>query len=73
MNSRKLSTLLIIYVISLAVLSHSGVEAARFLPEDFAGVKRMDTYSSVYHKAKFAMSYWLQRLASGPSPQGPGH
>ncbi|KAL4388052.1 hypothetical protein GQ457_09G014130 [Hibiscus cannabinus] len=73
MDSKKLSSLLIIFVISLAVLSHVSVEAARVLPEDLADVHGLDTYSSVYHKAKFTMSYWLQRLASGPSPQGPGH
>ena len=73
MNSRKLSTLLVIFVISMAVLSHVGVEATRVLPEDFAKVNHLDTYSSVYQKAKFTMSYWLERLASGPSPQGPGH
>ncbi|KAK8519481.1 hypothetical protein V6N13_133404 [Hibiscus sabdariffa] len=70
MNSRKLSTLLFIFVVSVAVLSQVGVEAARVLPEDFAAVNHLGT---VYHKAKFSMSYWLQRLASGPSPQGPGH
>ncbi|XVF29499.1 hypothetical protein REPUB_Repub15cG0126200 [Reevesia pubescens] len=73
MNSRKLSSLLIILVISLAVMSHVGVEATRVLPEDFAKANHLDTYSSVYHKAKFTMSYWLQRLDSGPSPEGPGH
>ncbi|XWS13163.1 hypothetical protein CRYUN_Cryun36dG0014000 [Craigia yunnanensis] len=73
MNSRKLSTLLIIFVISVTVLSHVGVEATRVLPEDFAKANHLDTYSSVYQKAKFTMSYWLERLDSGPSPQGPGH
>ncbi|XVF37613.1 hypothetical protein REPUB_Repub20aG0024600 [Reevesia pubescens] len=73
MNSRKLSTLLIFFVISVAVLSHVGVEATRVLPEDFAKTDHLDTYSSVYQKAKFTMSYWLQQLDSGPSPQGPGH
>ncbi|GMI92997.1 Precursor of PAMP-induced peptide 1 [Hibiscus trionum] len=69
MHSRKLSAVLIIFVISVVVLSHVGVEAARVLPEDFAHVNHLDTY----HRVKFTMSYWLQRLASGPSPQGPGH
>ncbi|KAL4291802.1 hypothetical protein GQ457_14G001170 [Hibiscus cannabinus] len=70
--SRKLGTLLSIFVVSVAVLSQVrvGVEAARVLPEDFAAVNHLDT---VYHKAKFSMSYWLQRLASEHSPQGPGH
>ncbi|KAE8696306.1 hypothetical protein F3Y22_tig00110676pilonHSYRG00385 [Hibiscus syriacus] len=73
MNSRKLSSLLIILVISVAILSHGGVEATRVLGEDFARANHLDTYSSVYEKAKFTMSCWLERLASGPSPRGPGH
>ncbi|KAE8663086.1 membrane-associated 30 kDa protein [Hibiscus syriacus] len=71
MNSRKPSSLLIIFIISMAVLSQ--IEAARVLPKDFAAVNRLDTYSTVYHKAKFTVSCWIQRLASGPSSQGPGH
>ncbi|KAJ4723636.1 Transmembrane protein [Melia azedarach] len=76
MNSRNVSTVLIILVISLAVLSHVGVEATRVMPEDFAKANHLETYSSppsVYEQAKFTMSFWLQRLASGPSPKGPGH
>ncbi|MBA0870054.1 hypothetical protein Goshw_007271 [Gossypium schwendimanii] len=73
MNSRKLNTLLIIFVISVAILSHVGVEATRVLAEDFAKANHLETYSSVYEKAKFTMSCWLERLASGPSPRGPGH
>ncbi|OMP03882.1 hypothetical protein COLO4_10135 [Corchorus olitorius] len=74
MDSRKVSSVLIILVIWVAVVSHVGVEASRVLPEDFAKANHLDTYSSVmYQKARFTMSYWLQRLASGPSPQGPGH
>ncbi|KAE8663085.1 hypothetical protein F3Y22_tig00113123pilonHSYRG00270 [Hibiscus syriacus] len=73
MNSRKLSTFLIIFVISVAISSHVRVEATRVLGEDFAEANHLETYSSVYEKAKFTMSCWLQRLASGPSPRGPGH
>ncbi|KAE8694879.1 hypothetical protein F3Y22_tig00110764pilonHSYRG00020 [Hibiscus syriacus] len=75
MNSRKVSTLLIIFVMSVAILSHGhgGVEATRVLGEDFARANHLETYSSVYEKAKFTMSCWVQRLASGPSPRGPGH
>ncbi|MBA0570406.1 hypothetical protein Golob_004069 [Gossypium lobatum] len=57
----------------LAILSHVGVEATRVLAEDFAKANHLETYSSVYEKAKFTMSCWLERLASGPSPRGPGH
>ncbi|WRX21271.1 hypothetical protein QQP08_013758 [Theobroma cacao] len=53
--------------------SQAGVEATRVLPEDFAEANNLETYSSVYEKAKLTMSCWLQRLASGPSPRGPGH
>ncbi|TYG50064.1 hypothetical protein ES288_D10G146000v1 [Gossypium darwinii] len=73
MNSRKLNTLLIIFVISMAILSHVEVEATRVLAEDFSKANHLETYSSVYEKAKFTMSCWLERLASGPSPRGPGH
>ncbi|XWS22164.1 hypothetical protein CRYUN_Cryun29cG0011300 [Craigia yunnanensis] len=73
MNSRKVNTLLIIFVISVAILSQVQVEATRVLPEDFTQANHLETYSSVYEKAKFTMSCWLERLASGPSPRGPGH
>ncbi|KAE8696305.1 membrane-associated 30 kDa protein [Hibiscus syriacus] len=73
MNSRKLSSLLIILVISTAILNHGGVEATRVLGEDFARANHLETYSSVYEKAKLTMSCRLVRLASGPSPRGPGH
>ncbi|GLT56566.1 hypothetical protein SLA2020_296000 [Shorea laevis] len=71
MASRKLSTLLLVLVVAVAVLSC--VEATRVLPEDFAEANHLETYSSVYEKAKSTMSCWLGRLASGPSPKGPGH
>ncbi|KAK9205792.1 hypothetical protein WN943_016062 [Citrus x changshan-huyou] len=76
MNSRKVSALLIILVISVVVLSHVGVEATRVLPDDFAKANHLNTFSSppsVYEKAKLKMSFWFERLASGPSPKGPGH
>ncbi|XVF84323.1 hypothetical protein PTKIN_Ptkin17bG0027700 [Pterospermum kingtungense] len=75
MNSRRvINTLLIIFVISVAILSQVRVEATRVLPEGFAKGNHLETYSSsVYEKAKFTMSCWLERLASGPSPRGPGH
>ncbi|XVE84442.1 hypothetical protein DITRI_Ditri17bG0014600 [Diplodiscus trichospermus] len=73
MNSRKVDTLLIILVVLVAILSQVRVEATRVLPEDFAKANNLETYSSVYEKAKFTMSCWFERLASGPSPRGPGH
>ncbi|PKI63789.1 hypothetical protein CRG98_015773 [Punica granatum] len=51
--------------------SSSMVEASRVLPEDFARSNHLA--SVVYEKARFAMGSWLQQLASGPSPKGPGH
>ncbi|KAK8972439.1 hypothetical protein V6N11_018627 [Hibiscus sabdariffa] len=52
----------------------SGVEATRVLAEEFGRGNHLQTYSSsVYQKAKFTMSCWLERLASGPSPRGAGH
>ncbi|KAE8076600.1 hypothetical protein FH972_015237 [Carpinus fangiana] len=69
MNFRKTRALLIIFVIYVAILSHPRVEAARVLPSaDHADV--VETYSSVYEKAKLNMAYWLERLPSGPSPGG---
>ncbi|KAJ0467391.1 putative PAMP-induced secreted peptide 1 [Helianthus annuus] len=65
-------TLLVILVIFISVVSPLVVEG-RVLSEDFAGANHLATYSTVYEKAKNGMSFWLQRLASGPSPRGPGH
>ncbi|CAN6580518.1 hypothetical protein ACFX13_032686 [Malus domestica] len=77
MTFQKMSSLLlIIFVLSVAILVSQGpVEASRVLSEDFASANHLETYSSpsVYEKAKFTMEFWLERLASGPSPKGPGH
>ncbi|KAK9997426.1 hypothetical protein SO802_022112 [Lithocarpus litseifolius] len=73
MNSRKTSTLLIFFVICVAILSHAGVEATRVLFEDFGNANQLETHSHIYVKAKDIMAYWLQRLSSGPSPGGEGH
>ncbi|POO01999.1 Transmembrane protein [Trema orientale] len=74
MNFQKKSTLFVVLTITLVILSSAGVEASRVLSEDFAGGSHLQTYSSsVYEKAKFTMACWLERLASGPSPRGPGH
>ncbi|KAE8076601.1 hypothetical protein FH972_015238 [Carpinus fangiana] len=69
MSFRKTSTLLIIFVISVAILSHARVEAARVL----ASANQLETYSFVYEGAKLNMAYWLERLSSGPSNGGDGH
>ncbi|KAE8076617.1 hypothetical protein FH972_015254 [Carpinus fangiana] len=73
MNFRKSITLLIIFVIVVAIFDHGcRVEASRVLSEDFASVNHLHTYSSFYDKAKRNMAFWLERLPSGPSP-GAGH
>ena len=70
---------LVAVVICLAIfMSHnqSGVEASRVLrgSEDFARANHLQSYtSSAYEQAKNTMAFWLQCLASGPSPKGPGH
>ncbi|KAK7826549.1 hypothetical protein CFP56_032100 [Quercus suber] len=73
MNFRNSSTLLIIFVICVAILNHGGVEATRVLSEDFSNSNSLETDSPIYVKAKDIMAYWLQRLPSGPSPGGEGH
>ena len=73
MNFRNTSTLLIIFVICVAILSHGGVEATRVLSEDFGNANSFESGSSIYVKANDIMAYWLQRLPSGPSPGGEGH
>ena len=62
--------LLIIVVMFVAIFSQAQVDASRVLAEDFAGANHLATYpSAVYDKAR----WWLEQLASGPSPKGPGH
>ena len=74
MNFRKTSTLLIIFVICVAILSHAGVDATRVLFEDFGNANdQLETQSHIYVKVKDIMAYWLQRLSSGPSSGGEGH
>uniref|UniRef100_A0A7N2MSL8 Transmembrane protein n=1 Tax=Quercus lobata TaxID=97700 RepID=A0A7N2MSL8_QUELO len=73
MNFRNTSTLLIIFVICVAILSQVGVEATRVLSEDFGNGNQLKTHSPIYVKAKEIMAYWLQKLPSGPSPPGEGH
>ncbi|KAF5767977.1 putative PAMP-induced secreted peptide 1 [Helianthus annuus] len=74
MTFKNACTLLVFLVILIAVISPLVVEVeGRVLSEDFAGANHLATYSTVYEKAKTGMSFWLQRLESGPSPSGPGH
>ncbi|EXB55198.1 hypothetical protein L484_018125 [Morus notabilis] len=74
MNSAKITSLLIIFVLAVAVLNLVGsAEAGRVLSEDFGGENHLEKYPSVYENAKQSLTFWLQRLSSGPSPSGPGH
>lgn len=71
--TRSNTTLLIILVIFVIIIGQVHVEGARILSEEFKSATHLTTSSYVYEKAKFTMTYWLERLASGPSPRGPGH
>lgn len=51
---------------SIATSAH----AIRLLSEDVGG---QGSYSEVYVRARSTMSYWIQRLSSGPSAGGGGH
>ncbi|KDP44271.1 hypothetical protein JCGZ_05738 [Jatropha curcas] len=73
MSFKKATLLLVIFLIYMAFISQVQVEATRVLPEDFASANHLETYSSVYEKARSTMACWLGKLASGPSPRGPGH
>ncbi|PSS35726.1 Autophagy-related protein like [Actinidia chinensis var. chinensis] len=70
---RREGAFLFILIIFVAILCYAHVGAARVLLEDFAGENHLATYPSMYEKAKLSMECWLERLASGPSPKGPGH
>ncbi|KAG4988462.1 hypothetical protein JHK85_031445 [Glycine max] len=79
MNSSKACTLLnlIMLVVMLVAIfiSQSRVEARVLSHSEefaFARANNLQTYSSsAYEQAKKTMGFWMQRLASGPSPKGP--
>ncbi|KAL9144363.1 hypothetical protein ABFS82_14G291700 [Erythranthe guttata] len=75
MKYQRAVIVLIILVFCFACTSKVNVEAARILSDDhFSQANHLVKFPSVsYENAKVSMSYWLQRLASGPSPRGPGH
>ncbi|KAI4369213.1 hypothetical protein MLD38_017684 [Melastoma candidum] len=68
-------------VIALAIAASvvlAGVEASRTMPEDSESSGHLSTMhslsmASAYKKLAFCMTCWLERLESGPSPEGPGH
>ncbi|KAE8076597.1 hypothetical protein FH972_015234 [Carpinus fangiana] len=70
MNFRKTSSLLIIFVISVAILSHAcRVEAARVL----ANADQLETYSSIYERLKLKLNVASPNGKGGPSSGGAGH
>ncbi|KAF3953900.1 hypothetical protein CMV_020688 [Castanea mollissima] len=75
MNFRNTRTLLIIFIIYMAILNQVGVQATRgrMLTKDSSNANQLETHSPIYVKAKDIMTYWFQRLPSGPSPPGLGH
>ncbi|KAL0432906.1 UNVERIFIED_CONTAM: hypothetical protein Slati_2624900 [Sesamum latifolium] len=82
MSYRRSCVVLVVLVIYVACLNNLHVEATRVLSEDFSTrilpkgfpeSNHLVTFPAVYQNARETMSYWLQRLASGPSPRGPGH
>ncbi|KAK7257893.1 hypothetical protein RIF29_32204 [Crotalaria pallida] len=88
MNPGKACTVLnlvAVVILCVAMLmsynNQSGVDASRVLlssdSQDFARANHLQTYTTTslvyYEQAKNTMSFWLQRLASGPSRKGPGH
>ncbi|KAK3017659.1 hypothetical protein RJ639_003276 [Escallonia herrerae] len=74
MDVGRRSSRLIIGVIFVIVTSLAGVHSGRaLLAEDFADANHPATYPSMYMKAKDTMACWLERLATGSSPKGPGH
>ncbi|KAL8547888.1 hypothetical protein ACS0TY_007266 [Phlomoides rotata] len=73
MNSNRTNILLIIIVACIVCMSQVQVEGARILSEDFSPPDHLVTFPGMYENARETMSFWLQRLASGPSPRGPGH
>ena len=71
--TRSNTTLLIILVIFVIIIGQVHIEGARMLSGEFKSATHLTTSSYVYKKTKFTMTYWLECLASGPSPRGPGH
>ncbi|XAR54719.1 hypothetical protein NMG60_11029982 [Bertholletia excelsa] len=74
MYFRRTTTLFLVFaVFAAALLCQVDVGAARVLSENFTGGNHLEQLPTTYEKAKYSVSWWLERLASGPSPKGPGH
>uniref|UniRef100_A0A5K1BN84 Exostosin GT47 domain-containing protein n=1 Tax=Nymphaea colorata TaxID=210225 RepID=A0A5K1BN84_9MAGN len=79
MRTQRLCALLLAMVVCSSVLFCWQAEAARPLqllqqPQDqLAGNDYLILYPAAYDRARSVVVSWLGRLASGPSPRGPGH
>uniref|UniRef100_A0A7N0U0J5 Uncharacterized protein n=1 Tax=Kalanchoe fedtschenkoi TaxID=63787 RepID=A0A7N0U0J5_KALFE len=78
LTSARILVILLVVAVALGGFS-SGVDATSrrvLLEKEFTGGDySLESYpsSSVYEQTRLRMAFWLQRLASGPSPRGPGH
>lgn len=76
MRIQKLNIMLLITVVVFHVLSMlCSVSAARPLMDDIgSSTNGISLYhSTVYDSTKMKLSFWLQKLSSGPSDGGAGH
>ncbi|MQL82709.1 hypothetical protein Taro_015197 [Colocasia esculenta] len=74
MTPRRVCVLLLIVAVVAVVLSREGVvRAARDAPRYLYRSSSYLQYPSAYEKARSAIACWLEKLDSGPSPQGPSH
>ncbi|KAG9447021.1 hypothetical protein H6P81_013149 [Aristolochia fimbriata] len=73
MNYRRVFVVSIVVLVCLATMEMERAEAARVLCNDFAEENHLAAYPLVYERAKSFVDTWIGRLASGPSPKGPGH
>jgi len=70
----RITSLVIIIAVFMAIFSLCLVSEARPLMEDFASDNNgISNYPSVYQNAKYNMAFWLEQLVSGPSDGGAGH
>lgn len=73
MDVRRACELFVLVVLALMIMEMERGEAGRVLLEDFSCSNPLETYPSMYSKARSFMDCWVGRLAAGPSPKGPGH
>ncbi|KAL9679394.1 hypothetical protein QQ045_017253 [Rhodiola kirilowii] len=74
-SSAFLVVILVVLAVVMGELSGRVDATSRVLLEkrDFNGGDYLESYASAYEQTRLRMAGWLQRLASGPSPRGPGH